>query len=205
MRRCPAGQSRGLFSVGGNDEQPGSAGWNDWDETEDSQTFPIGYASRQFVTDPEADLAVLSKPIVVAIRGEISDYRHIYGIMDVLNKSRRSLLLVAGLVTGEALSVLEVNKTRGVFQSVAVNCGTGAEGDDLLQAVTDLVGGQIVSDASEFRNSREPFQVGAAEAARISATSTILRPAAAVPPVPSRPDATAPAGRGRFGRRRQRS
>jgi chaperonin GroEL len=195
-------QGKGSLFVGENEEQPGAV---DWTRAEGSQTFAMGYASRQFVTDPEADLAVLAKPIVLVVRGEVSEQAHIWGVMEQLQKHQRCLLLVAGLVTGAALTVLEVNKTRGVYQSAAVYCGMGADGEELLQAVTAFAGGQIVSQASELRTSKQLIMPGQAAVATISATSTILEPVAVVPPAPSAPAAAPSAGRGLFGRGRRRS
>src|SRR4051812_35990013 len=117
------------------------------DVTEGVQ-FDKGYLSPYFVTDAEAQEAVLEDALVLLVSGKIGALADLLPLLEkVLSTGGRPLLIVAEDVEGEALSTLVVNSIRKTIKVVAVK--SPFFGDRRKAFMADLAvvtGGQVVSE-----------------------------------------------------------
>jgi chaperonin GroEL len=119
----------------------------DLDVTEGVQ-FDKGYLSPYFVTDADAQEAVLDDALVLMVSGKIGALTDLLPLLEkVLSGGSSPLLIVAEDVEGEALSTLVVNSIRKTIKAVAVK--SPYFGDRRTAFMTDLAtvtGGQVVSE-----------------------------------------------------------
>ena len=80
-----------------------------------------GFTSALFVTDINRQEAVYDKPAIVITDKKLSSIQDVAPILEKLAQAgKKDLVLIADEVEGEALSVMVLNKLKGVFNSVAV-------------------------------------------------------------------------------------
>ena len=82
--------------------------------------FDRGYLSQYFVNDEAGARAVLDKPYVLILEEKVSNLGQILPILEKVLQKKRSLLVIAEDVEGEALSTLVVNTQRKTLKCVAV-------------------------------------------------------------------------------------
>lgn len=107
-----------------------------------------GFASALFVTDMNRQEAVFEKPAIVLTDKKLSSVQDIAPILENLAQSgQKNLVLIADEVDGEALSILVLNKLKGVFNSVVVKAPSfGDRRKDVLADIAVLTGATVVSD-----------------------------------------------------------
>ena len=116
-------------------------------EFTEGMNFDKGYISGYFVTDAERQEAVLDDPYVLLVDGKVSSLKDLLPILEKVQQSGRSLLVIAEDVDGEALAGLVVNKLRGTLKSVAVKApGFGDLRKAILADIAVLTGGQVISE-----------------------------------------------------------
>jgi len=109
--------------------------------------FDKGYISGYFVTDPERMEATLEDPYILIVDGKVSSLKDLLPVLEKVQQTGRSLLVIAEDVDGEALAGLVVNKLRGTFKSVAVKApGFGDRRKAILADIAVLTGGQVISE-----------------------------------------------------------
>jgi len=107
--------------------------------------FDRGYLSPYFVTDPERMEAVLEDPLILIHEDKISAVKGLIPLLEKLSKAKRSLLVIAEDVEGEALATLVVNKIRGIVNVAAVKApGYGDRRKAMLEDIAILTGGQAI-------------------------------------------------------------
>jgi chaperonin GroEL len=115
-------------------------------EVVEGMQFDRGYKSPYFVTDNNTMTAVLDNPYILIYNGRITAVNELVPALTLANTEKRSLLIVAEDIDGEALAVSIVNKMRGVVNVVAVKAPEF--GDRRTMALEDLAiitGGQVLS------------------------------------------------------------
>lgn len=107
-----------------------------------------GYSSALFVTDVNRQEAVLDKPAIVLTDKKLSTVQDIAPMLEKLAQAgRKDMVLIAEEVDGEALSVLVLNKLKGVFNGVVVKAPSfGDRRKEILQDLATLTGAQVISD-----------------------------------------------------------
>jgi chaperonin GroEL len=117
-------------------------------EVTEGVQFDKGYLSPYFVTDAEAQEAVLEDALVLLVSGKIGALADLLPLLEkVLGRGNTPLLIVAEDVEGEALSTLVVNSIRKTIRAVAVK--SPYFGDRRKAFMTDLAvvtGAQVVSE-----------------------------------------------------------
>jgi chaperonin GroEL (HSP60 family) len=83
-------------------------------EVIEGMKFDQGYISRHFATDAKTQECELDDADVLIIDGKLSSVQPILGLLEVVSKERRRLLIIAENVEGEALATLILNKLRGL-------------------------------------------------------------------------------------------
>ncbi len=116
-------------------------------ELTEGMNFDKGYISGYFVTDPERMEATLEDPYILIVDGKVSSLKDLLPVLEKVQQTGRSLLVIAEDVDGEALAGLVVNKLRGTFKSVAVKApGFGDRRKAILADIAVLTGGQVISE-----------------------------------------------------------
>ena len=111
-------------------------------------TFDKGFISQFFVTDPARQEAVYEKPAIVITDKKVSSVQELLPLLEKLAVAgKKDVVLIADEVEGEALSVLVLNKLKGVFNTVAVKAPSfGDRRKDILQDIATLTGATVISD-----------------------------------------------------------
>ena len=107
-----------------------------------------GWASPFFVTDAGRQEAVFDKPSIVITDKKISTAAELLPLIEKLAQAgKKDIVLIADDVDGEALSILVLNKLKGVLNSVVVKAPSfGDRRKDVMADIATLTGGQVISE-----------------------------------------------------------
>ena len=107
-----------------------------------------GFTSALFVTDINRQEAVYDKPEIVITDKKLSSIQDVAPILEKLAQAgKKDLVLIADEVEGEALSVMVLNKLKGVFNSVAVKAPSfGDRRKEILEDIAVLTGATVISE-----------------------------------------------------------
>jgi chaperonin GroEL len=111
-------------------------------------TLDRGFVSQFFVTDVNRQEAVYEKPAIIITDKKISSVQEFLPMLEKLAQAgKKDVVLIADEVEGEALSILVLNKLKGVFNTVAVKAPAfGDRRKEILQDIATLTGATVVSD-----------------------------------------------------------
>ncbi len=111
-------------------------------------TFDRGFVSPYMVSDTARLEAVMNKPAVVITDQKISSISEISPLLEALAQSgKKDLVLIAEDVEGEALTMLVLNKLKGVFNTVAVKAPSfGDRRKEILGDIATLTGGTVITE-----------------------------------------------------------
>ena len=108
--------------------------------------FDKGYLSPYFITNTQKMQAVLEDPYILIHEKKLTRMRDLLPLLEKIAQNRKSLLVIAEDVTGEALSTLIVNKLRGSLKVAAVKApGFGERRKAMLEDIAILTGGRMIS------------------------------------------------------------
>ena len=107
-----------------------------------------GWVSPFFVTDAGRQEAVYEKPAILITDKKISSVQEFLPMLEKLAQSgKKDVVLIADEVEGEALSILVLNKLKGVFNTVAVKAPSfGDRRKDVLRDIAVLTGASVISE-----------------------------------------------------------
>jgi chaperonin GroEL len=107
-----------------------------------------GWASPFFVTDAGRQEAVFEKPSIVITDKKISTASELLPLIEKLAQAgKKDIVLVADEVDGEALSILVLNKLKGVLNTVVVKAPSfGDRRKDIMADMAVLTGAQVISE-----------------------------------------------------------
>ncbi len=107
-----------------------------------------GWSSPFFVTDASRQEAVYEKPAIIITDKKIANVSEFLPLIEKLAAAgRKDVVLIADDVEGEALSVLILNKLKGVLNTVAVKAPSfGDRRKEILEDIAILTGGVVISD-----------------------------------------------------------
>ena len=110
-------------------------------------SYDKGYASAFFVTDVNRQEAVFDKPLVLVTDKKISAANDILPLLEKCAQSgRKDLVIIAEEVTGEALSLLVLNKLKGVFNSLVLKAPSfGDRRKEIMEDIAILTDATMVS------------------------------------------------------------
>ncbi|HEU4339478.1 MAG TPA: chaperonin GroEL, partial [Planctomycetota bacterium] len=107
--------------------------------------FDRGFLSPQFVTSQSSVEAVLERPLILIHEDKLSSVAKLVPLLEKVAAAKRSLLVIAEDVEGEALATLVVNKLRGVLNVCAVKApGYGDRRRAMLEDIGVLTGAKPV-------------------------------------------------------------
>lgn len=107
-----------------------------------------GWASPFFVTDTNRQEAVYDKPSIVITDKKISTAQDMLPLIEKLAQAgKKDIVLVADEVEGEALSILVLNKLKGVLNTVVVKAPSfGDRRKEVMADMAVLVGAKVISE-----------------------------------------------------------
>ena len=107
-----------------------------------------GWVSPFFVTDAGRQEAVYEKPAILITDKKISSVQEFLPMLEKLAQSgKKDVVLIADEVEGEALSILVLNKLKGVFNTVTVKAPSfGDRRKDVLRDIAVLTGATVISE-----------------------------------------------------------
>ena len=109
--------------------------------------FDKGYISPYMVTDGERMEASLENPLIFIHEKKISAAADLVPLLEKVVATRRSLVIIAEDIDGDALATLVVNRLRGTLQVVAVKApGFGDRRKAMLEDIAVLTGGRFISE-----------------------------------------------------------
>lgn len=115
-------------------------------EMTDGVGFDKGYLSAYFVTDFDAQEAVLEDAYVLLHREKISSLPDLLPLLEKVAEAGKPLLIIAEDVEGEALSTLVVNAIRKTLKAVAVKAPFfGDRRKAFLEDLAIVTNGQVVN------------------------------------------------------------
>ncbi|PKL31419.1 chaperonin GroEL [Candidatus Saccharibacteria bacterium HGW-Saccharibacteria-1] len=111
-------------------------------------TFDRGFVSQFFVTDVNRQEAVYEKPAIVITDKKINNVTEFLPILEKLAAAgKKDVVLIADEVEGEALSILVLNKLKGVFNTVAVKAPAfGDRRKEILNDIAVLTGATVITE-----------------------------------------------------------
>ena len=110
-------------------------------------SYDKGYASAFFVTDVNRQEAVFDKPLILVTDKKISAAADILPLLEKCAQAgRKDLVIIAEEVECEALSLLVLNKLKGVFNSLVLKAPSfGDRRKEIMEDIAILTDATVVS------------------------------------------------------------
>ncbi|MBQ3296184.1 chaperonin GroEL [Candidatus Saccharibacteria bacterium] len=117
------------------------------DEIVEGFTYDKGYASAFFITDVNRQEAVFDKPLILVTDKKISSANEILPLLEKCAQAgKKELVIIAEEVEGEALSLLVLNKLKGVFNSLVLKAPSfGDRRKEIMEDIAILTDATVVS------------------------------------------------------------
>ena len=113
----------------------------------DGMQFDKGYISPYFINRSAEMDALLENCLILIHEKKIANIRELVPILEKASQTGKPLLIIAEDVEAEALTLLVVNKLRGVLNVCAVKApGFGDRRKAMLGDIATLTGGTLISD-----------------------------------------------------------
>lgn len=111
-------------------------------------SYDKGYSSPFFVTDVNRQEAIFDKPLILLTDKKISSSSEILPILEkVAQSGHKDLVIIAEEVSGEALSLLVLNKLKGVFNSLVLKAPAfGDRRKEILEDIAVLTDAIVISE-----------------------------------------------------------
>ncbi|MGF2946459.1 chaperonin GroEL [Mycobacterium sp. Lab-001] len=108
--------------------------------------FDKGYLSAYFVTDFDAQQAVLEDPLILLHQEKISSLPDLLPMLEKVAEAGKPLVIIAEDIDGEALATLVVNSIRKTLKAVAVKSPFfGDRRKAFMEDLAIVTGGQVVN------------------------------------------------------------
>src|SRR5438552_8753899 len=113
----------------------------------DGMQFDKGYISPYFINRPATMDCLIEDALILIHEKKISNLRDLVPVLEKVSQSGKPLLIIAEDVDAEALTLLVVNKLRGVLNVCAVKApGFGNRRKAMLGDIAVLTGGTLISE-----------------------------------------------------------
>ena len=142
-------------------------------------SYDKGYSSPFFITDVNRQEAVFDRPLVLVTDKKLTASGDILPILEKCAAAgKKDLVIIAEEVTGEALSLLVLNKLKGVFNSLVLKAPSfGERRKEIMEDIAILTNGTVVSEDKGYKIEEAGLEV-LGSAAKIIATkdeTTIIK------------------------------
>lgn len=141
--------------------------------------YDKGYASAFFVTDVNRNEAIMDKPLILLTDKKITSSSDILPLLEkVAASGKKDLVIIAEEVSGEALSLLVLNKLKGVFNTIVLKAPAfGDKRKAIMEDLAVLTDATVVSEDKGMKLEESGLEV-LGSAGKIIATkddSTIIK------------------------------
>jgi chaperonin GroEL len=150
---------------------------NDELETIEGMKFDRGYISPYFINSSKGAKVEFEKCLLLLSEKKISQVQDIVPALELANKLRRPLLIIAEDVDGEALTTLVLNRLKVGLQVCAVKApGFGDNRKNTLKDMSISTGGTVFGDESSLVKLEEiqPSDFGEADEVTITKDDTLV-------------------------------
>lgn len=142
-------------------------------------SYDKGYSSPFFVTDVNRQEAVFEKPLILVTDRKISAAADILPLLEkVAQTGKKDMVIIAEEVEGEALSLLVLNKLKGVFNSLVLKAPSfGDRRKEIMEDIAILTDATVVSSDKGLKLEEVGLEV-LGSAAKVIATkdeTTIIK------------------------------
>lgn len=142
-------------------------------------SYDKGYSSPFFVTDVNRQEAVFEKPMILVTDRKISAASDILPLLEkIAQTGKKDLVIIAEEVEGEALSLLVLNKLKGVFNSLVLKAPSfGDRRKEIMEDIAILTDATVVSNDKGLKLEEVGLEV-LGSAAKVIATkdeTTIIK------------------------------
>lgn len=142
-------------------------------------SYDKGYASPFFITDTNRQEAIFEKPLILITEKKITAAGDILPLLEqVAQSGKKDLVIIAEEVSGEALSLLVLNKLKGVFNSLVLKAPAfGDRRKEIMEDIAILTDATVVSEEKGMKLEEIGMEV-LGSAAKIIATkdeTTIIK------------------------------
>ena len=121
-------------------------------EVTEGMRFDRGYISPYFVTNTKTGKVEFENPFILLSEKKISSIQDIIPSLELSNKHRRPLVIIAEDIDGEALAACILNKLRGQVQVAAVKApGFGDNRKSILGDIAILTGGTVFTEELDIK------------------------------------------------------
>lgn len=153
-------------------------------------SYDKGYASSFFVTDVNRQEAIMDKPMVLLTDKKLTSSADILPLLEkIAQTGKKDLVIIAEDVSGEALSLLVLNKLKGVFNSLVLKAPSfGDRRKDIMEDIAVLTDATVVSEDKGMKLEEVGLEV-LGSAGKVIATkedSTIIKGAGSAAAVKER-------------------
>jgi chaperonin GroEL len=139
--------------------------------------FDRGYISAYMATNQERLEAVLSNPYILVTDKKITSIPDLLPLLErLVAAGRKELMVIAEDIEGEVLATLVVNKTRGVFNVLAVRAPSfGDRREAVMEDIAILTGGRVISERTGTRLEKATISdLGTARSVTTTKDSTLI-------------------------------
>jgi chaperonin GroEL len=138
--------------------------------------FDRGYLSPNFITNADDMTVELEKPLILIYEDKISSATKLIPLLEKVMKAKKSLLVIAEDVEGEALATLVVNKLRSILSVAAVKApGYGDRRKAMLEDIAVLTGAKpVMKDLGIELDKVELTDLGTAKKIEIDNDNTTI-------------------------------
>lgn len=148
-------------------------------EITDGFTYDKGFSSPFFVTDTNRQEAIFEKPLILITDKKISTSSELLPLLEKCAQAgQKDLVIIAEEVTGEALTLLVLNKLKGVFNSLVLKAPAfGDRRKAILEDIAILTDATVVTEERGLKLEEVGLEV-LGSAAKVIATkdeSTIIK------------------------------
>lgn len=155
-------------------------------------SYDKGYSSPFFVTDINRQEAIFEKPMILITDKKISSANELVPLLEKCAQTgHKDLVIIAEEVEGEALSVLVLNKLKGVFNTLVLKAPAfGERRKEIMEDIAILTNSTVVSADKGLKLEEVGLEV-LGSASKVIATkdeSTIIKGAGSAKEVKERID-----------------
>merc|ERR1712063_198499 len=145
-------------------------------EATHGMSFDQGYISPAFMTDTKAKKCNFDEPLILLSEKKISNGQALLPILGQVSEARRSLLIIAENVDGDALATLVLNKLRGGLKVCVVKAPMfGQQRKEILQDLAVLTGGKVFrEDFGEKLEDLQMSDLGSCRSVEITSDATTI-------------------------------
>ena len=138
--------------------------------------FDKGYLSPYFINDVAEMQCKLENAYILLHEKKISNIRDLIPLLEKVSQKGKQLLIIAEDIDAEVLTMLFVNKLRGVLDLAAVKApGFGDRRKAMLQDIAILTGGKVISEDLGIKlENVDLSQLGQAKQITIDKDSTTI-------------------------------